>query len=90
MIQLTVKGKPSHVRHLANDPEYLFAMEFHDLTKQTTRIGKENVAVKVTTLIRPEQWKQLLQMIADGGDTLSGSGAKRFEELQVISKPWTY
>lgn len=71
MIQLTVKGKPSHVRHLANDPEYLFAMEFHDLTKQTTRIGKENVAVKVTTLIRPEQWKQLLQMIADGGDTLS-------------------
>lgn len=29
MIQLTVKGKPSHVRHLANDPEYLFAMEFH-------------------------------------------------------------
>lgn len=71
MIQLTVKGKPSHVRHLANDPEYLFAMEFHDLTKQTTRIGKEKVAVKVTTLIRPEQWKQLLQMIADGGDTLS-------------------
>ncbi|WP_144519151.1 hypothetical protein [Bacillus thuringiensis] len=71
MIQLTVKGKPSQVRHLANDPEYLFAMEFHDLTKQTTRIGKENVAVKVTTLIRPEQWKQLLQMIADGGDTLS-------------------
>ncbi|MEW4152271.1 hypothetical protein Q0N88_19325 [Bacillus thuringiensis] len=71
MIRLTVKGKPSHVRHLANDPEYLFAMEFHDLTKQTTRIGKENVAVKVTTLIRPEQWKQLLQMIADGGDTLS-------------------
>ncbi|MGY1423447.1 hypothetical protein [Bacillus cereus] len=54
MIQLTVKGKPSHVRHRANDPEYLFAMEFHDLTKQTTHIGEEIRAVKVTTLIRPE------------------------------------
>ncbi|MBG9539471.1 hypothetical protein [Bacillus thuringiensis] len=71
MIQLTVKGKPSHVRHLANDPEYLFAIEFHDLTKQTTRIGKEIRAVKVTTLIGPEQWTQLLQMISDGGDTLA-------------------
>ncbi|OUB07094.1 hypothetical protein BK708_38935 [Bacillus thuringiensis serovar yunnanensis] len=71
MIQLTVKGKPSHVRHLANDPEYLFAIEFHDFTKQTTRIGKEIRAVKVTTLIRPEQWAQLLQMISEGGDTLA-------------------
>ncbi|PEX80758.1 hypothetical protein [Bacillus cereus] len=71
MIQLTVKGQPSHIRHLAHDPEYLFAIEFHDLTKQTTCINKENCSVKVTTLIRSEQWNQLLQMIAKGGDTLA-------------------
>ncbi|ANN35859.1 hypothetical protein A9498_31400 (plasmid) [Bacillus thuringiensis serovar coreanensis] len=71
MIQLTVKGQPSHIRHLAHDPEYLFAIEFHDFTKQTTYINKEECPVKVTTLIRSEQWNQLLQMIAEGGDTLA-------------------
>ncbi|MDZ4422653.1 hypothetical protein [Bacillus cereus] len=71
MIQLTVKGQPSHIRHLAHDPEYLFAIEFHDFTKQTTYINKEKCSVKVTTLVHAEQWNQLLQMIAAGGDTLA-------------------
>ncbi|PHE31213.1 hypothetical protein [Bacillus toyonensis] len=71
MIQLTVKGQPSYIRHLAHDPEYLFALEFHDLKKQTTYINKEKCSVKVTTLIHSEQWNQLLQMIAEGGDTLA-------------------
>ncbi|WIY58979.1 hypothetical protein [Bacillus arachidis] len=71
MIQLTVKGQPSHIRHLAHDPEYLFAIEFHDFTKQTTCINKEERSVKVTALICPEQWNQLLQMIAEAGDSLA-------------------
>ncbi|PGD99982.1 hypothetical protein [Bacillus pseudomycoides] len=71
MIQLTVKGQPSHIRHLAHDPEYLFAIEFHDVTKQMTSINKEEQSVKVTALIRPEQWNQLLQMIAEAGDSLA-------------------
>ncbi|MBG9832104.1 MULTISPECIES: hypothetical protein [Bacillus cereus group] len=28
--------------------------------------------------------------VISSSDIESGSGAKRFEELQVISKPWTY
>ncbi|MBC6975090.1 MULTISPECIES: hypothetical protein [Bacillus] len=71
MIQLTVKGQPSHIRHLAHDPEYLFAIEFHDVTKQMTSINKEEQSVKVTALIRSEQWNQLLQMIAEAGDSLA-------------------
>ncbi|HDX9577653.1 TPA: hypothetical protein ROX88_001150 [Bacillus pseudomycoides] len=79
MIHITVKGKPSHVRHLANDPDYLFAMDFHDLRKQTTYIDKEERAVKVTVLIRPEQWNHLLQMITEGGDTLANANEIRME-----------
>lgn len=71
MIQLTVKGQPSHIRHLAHDPEYLFAIEFHDVTKQMTSINKEKRSVKVTALIRSEQWNQLLQMITEAGDSLA-------------------
>lgn len=71
MIHITVKGKPSHIRHLANDPDYLFAIDFHDLTKQTTYVDKEERAVKATVLIRSEQWNHLLQMISEGGDTLA-------------------
>ncbi|MEH6891865.1 hypothetical protein V7024_19685 [Bacillus sp. JJ864] len=71
MIHIKVKGKPSHIRHLAHDPEYLFAIDFHDLTKQTTYIDKEERTVKVTVLIRSEQWNHLLQMISEGGDTLA-------------------
>ncbi|WP_255261277.1 hypothetical protein [Bacillus pseudomycoides] len=73
MIQLTVKGQPSHIRHLAHDPEYLFAIEFHDVTKQMTSINKEEQSVKVTALIHPEQWNQLLQMIAEAGDSLANA-----------------
>lgn len=71
MIHIAVKGKPSHIRHLADDPDYLFAIDFHDLTKQITHIDKEERSVKVTVLIRSEQWNHLLQMISEGGDTLA-------------------
>ncbi|OQR54886.1 hypothetical protein [Bacillus sp. CDB3] len=72
-MRLIVKGKPSQVRHLADDPEYVFAIEFHDTNTQTTQIEEKKYDLKVTALIHSEQWKQLLQLIAEGGDMLANA-----------------
>ncbi|MFZ7807664.1 hypothetical protein [Bacillus thuringiensis] len=56
---------------------YRFSLSYHDVSENLKERG---ILVHPTPIIR---W------FHEYGNII-GSGAKRFEELQVISKPWRY